>query len=130
MRLKATALVLGFCFAVLALVASGFWPVMAPVGPARKAAGAGAEPRDAASSASAFGVPEIDRAGGAAALRDANAAAGRVETAVVQQGDSLWKLSLRIFGDGLHYSEIYSANSAQIRDPYKIYPGQILIMPK
>ncbi|WOJ89152.1 LysM peptidoglycan-binding domain-containing protein [Methylocapsa polymorpha] len=67
---------------------------------------------------------------GSAALRDADAAAGQAETATVQRGDSLWRLSRKILGKGVHYTEIYAANASQIRDPHKIYPGQIFVMPK
>lgn len=67
---------------------------------------------------------------GPAALRDADSAAGQAETATVQRGDSLWRLSRKILGKGVHYTEIYAANSSQIRDPHKIYPGQIFVMPK
>lgn len=216
MRLKATALLLGFCLAAFLLVGSGFWRALAPVKPDRQAAESVEGPRPA----SAFSAPEsprvafntaevepggglftsgiakpraairlylndapisevaagadgrwssklarslppgryalradeIDRTSGAvvsraeipfelpaaatqtrpgpAASRAAETAAGQAETAVVQRGDSLWKLSHRILGKGLHYTEIYAANSAQIRDPHKIYPGQIFVVPK
>ncbi|WP_051952446.1 LysM peptidoglycan-binding domain-containing protein [Methylocapsa aurea] len=53
-----------------------------------------------------------------------------VETATVQRGDSLWRISQKMFGKGVRYTQIYSANSAQIRDPRKIYPGQVLVLPK
>jgi nucleoid-associated protein YgaU len=63
-------------------------------------------------------------------LRDADAAADQAETAVVQRGDGHWRISQKILGKGLHYTEIYAANSAQIPDPHKIYPGQVFVMPK
>jgi nucleoid-associated protein YgaU len=53
-----------------------------------------------------------------------------VETAIVQRGDSLWRISQKMFGKGVRYTQIYSANSAQIRDPRKIYPGQVFVLPK
>jgi len=49
---------------------------------------------------------------------------------VVQPGESLWRLARRTYGTGLHYTVIYQANAAQIRDPDKIYPGQTLTLPQ
>jgi nucleoid-associated protein YgaU len=49
---------------------------------------------------------------------------------VVQPGESLWRLAQRNYGNGLHYTVIYQANTAQIRDPDKIYPGQTLTLPQ
>ncbi len=48
---------------------------------------------------------------------------------IVQPGNSLWRISRRIYGEGLRYSVIYQANQDQIRDPDLIYPGQIFIVP-
>lgn len=49
---------------------------------------------------------------------------------VVQPGNSLWRLSRRIYGEGLRYTTIYEANRDQIRNPDLIYPGQIFAVPK
>ena len=40
-----------------------------------------------------------------------------------------WKLSRVIYGRGVNYTVIYSANKEQIRDPDLIYPGQIFAIP-
>jgi nucleoid-associated protein YgaU len=48
----------------------------------------------------------------------------------VQRGDNLWRISHKLLGDGLRYTQIYEANSHQIRDPNLIYPGQVFILPK
>lgn len=48
---------------------------------------------------------------------------------IVQRGDSLWRISRRIYGDGLRFTIIYQANDGQIRDPDLIYPGQIFALP-
>jgi nucleoid-associated protein YgaU len=50
-------------------------------------------------------------------------------TAVVAGGDSLWSISRLNFGRGERYPVIYNANRNQIRDPNRIYPGQIIIIP-
>ncbi|MCM0019941.1 MAG: LysM peptidoglycan-binding domain-containing protein, partial [Tagaea sp.] len=45
-------------------------------------------------------------------------------------GNSLWRISRRIYGEGLRYTTIYAANREQIRDPDLIFPGQIFAVPK
>jgi nucleoid-associated protein YgaU len=59
-----------------------------------------------------------------------NAVVSELRTARVTRGDSLWRISRTIYGEGTRYTEIYDANSAQIRDPDLIYPGQVLVVPK
>ncbi len=48
---------------------------------------------------------------------------------VVQPGNSLWRISRRVYGRGAQYTIIYEANADQIRDPDLIYPGQVLDVP-
>ena len=48
---------------------------------------------------------------------------------IVQPGNSLWRISKRIFGEGVRYTIIYESNSDFIKDPDLIYPGQILTIP-
>ncbi len=48
---------------------------------------------------------------------------------IVQPGNSLWRISRFIYGEGLRYTVIYQANRNQIRDPDLIYPGQIFEVP-
>jgi nucleoid-associated protein YgaU len=49
---------------------------------------------------------------------------------VIQPGHSLWKLSRQIYGKGRLYTVIYEANREQLRNPHRIYPGQILTAPQ
>ncbi|MCW6511140.1 LysM peptidoglycan-binding domain-containing protein [Lichenifustis flavocetrariae] len=51
-------------------------------------------------------------------------------TAKVMHGDSLWRISRKILGHGQRYTQIYAANTLQIRDPRLIYPGQIFVLPQ
>ena len=51
------------------------------------------------------------------------------QVALVQPGNSLWRLARKTYGSGLRYTEIYEANKGQIRDPDLIYPGQVFILP-
>lgn len=63
----------------------------------------------------------------------AQAAAGELrpgQTYTVQPGNNLWQISRRAYGVGTRYLIIYSANLGQIRDPERIYPGQVFKLPK
>lgn len=51
-------------------------------------------------------------------------------TTKVMHGDSLWRISRKMLGHGRRYTQIYAANTSQIRDPKLIYPGQIFVMPQ
>ena len=48
---------------------------------------------------------------------------------IVQPGNSLWRISRRVYGEGVRFSVIYRANRDQIRNPDLIYPGQIFLVP-
>jgi LysM repeat protein len=78
-------------------------------------------PFEAASAASAGPPP----AGSLAA-----AAAPKGSTAIVSRGDSLWRISRAAYGDGARYTVIYDANHGQIRNPDRIYPGQVFVLPE
>ncbi|MBP0445513.1 LysM peptidoglycan-binding domain-containing protein [Roseomonas sp. SSH11] len=51
---------------------------------------------------------------------------GRV---VVQPGNNLWRIARDAYGRGIRYTVIYRANQAQIRNPSRIYPGQVFSVP-
>jgi LysM repeat protein len=51
-------------------------------------------------------------------------------TAVVSRGDTLWRISRAAYGDGTRYTVIYDANHNQIRNPDRIYPGQVFVLPE
>ena len=48
---------------------------------------------------------------------------------IVQPGNNLWRLARRAYGRGVLYTMIFQANQDQIRDPNRIYPGQIFTLP-
>jgi len=48
---------------------------------------------------------------------------------VIQPGNNLWQISRVIYRKGRQYTVIYDANKEQIRDPNRIYPGQIFETP-
>jgi immunoglobulin-like protein involved in spore germination/LysM domain-containing protein len=47
----------------------------------------------------------------------------------VVAGDTLWSIAQANYGDGALHTRIVRANPAQITDPDKIYPGQVLRIP-
>ncbi|HIJ37736.1 MAG TPA: LysM peptidoglycan-binding domain-containing protein [Rhodospirillaceae bacterium] len=47
----------------------------------------------------------------------------------VEPGNSLWRIARHAYGSGFEYLAIYRANKDQIRDPNRIYPGQIFTIP-
>lgn len=49
---------------------------------------------------------------------------------IIRRGDSLWRISRRVYGLGVRYSTIYLANQEQIRDPNRIWPGQVFKVPE
>jgi nucleoid-associated protein YgaU len=51
-------------------------------------------------------------------------------SAIVQPGNSLWRIARQVYGEGTEYTVIYQANQDQIRDPDLIFPGQIFSLPK
>lgn len=80
-----------------------------------------------------FDVPAIQAAVQAntvvASASLANVVVPSVQTATVARGDSLWRISEKLYGQGMRYTVIHGANSAQIRDPDLIYPGQVFVVP-
>ena len=76
---------------------------------------------------------ELPRAAAAARLSDGGSSSPVVEpkiaTTVVSRGDSLWRISRVTYGVGTRYAVVYKANRDQIRDPNRIYPGQIFVLP-
>ncbi|MCL7928056.1 MAG: peptidoglycan-binding protein LysM [marine benthic group bacterium] len=47
----------------------------------------------------------------------------------VQHGDSLSKIAKEQYGDPMKYPMIFEANQPMLKDPDKIYPGQVLRIP-
>jgi nucleoid-associated protein YgaU len=69
------------------------------------------------------------RSDAGAANSTAAAIVPEIQTATVESGANLWRISRATLGQGMRYTEIYAANSSQIRDPKLIYPGQIFVIP-
>jgi nucleoid-associated protein YgaU len=47
----------------------------------------------------------------------------------VVKGDSLSKIAKAQYGDAMKYPVIFEANKPMLKDPDKIYPGQVLRIP-
>ncbi|GGD85431.1 peptidoglycan-binding protein LysM [Aureimonas endophytica] len=97
-------------------------PFVKPHGDTMSAVAA-AEPRTVA--------PE-DASGAAAGVATATQPAMETVQArvLIRRGDSLWRISRKAYGQGRRYTVIYLANGDQIRNPNRIYPGQLLQVPK
>lgn len=50
-------------------------------------------------------------------------------TYTVKSGDSLWKISEAMYGEGSKYMKIFEANSDLLENPDRIFPGQELVIP-
>jgi nucleoid-associated protein YgaU len=114
-------------------------PATAPV--AAAPSGSAPAPAPAPSAAAGGETPRASPAGRAPANQVA-AASGEdrdvpvgtvvipdVNPAIVSRGDNLWRISHRIYGRGVRYTVIYGANQRQIRNPHRIYPGQVFVLP-
>lgn len=77
------------------------------------------------------GVTVVASAGPAAVLpaTEGRVVVPEINTAIVVRGETLWRISKRVYGQGLRYTVIYGANTPQIRNPDLIYPGQLFVLP-
>jgi len=48
---------------------------------------------------------------------------------VVKKGDSLWKIAGKVYHNPLKWPKIYRANKDKVKNPNRIHPGQVLIIP-
>jgi nucleoid-associated protein YgaU len=48
----------------------------------------------------------------------------------VLSGDTLWKISRDMYGDGEKYMMIFEANTGLLKSPDQIFPGQVLVIPE
>ncbi len=60
---------------------------------------------------------------------EAKAVVDELPSVIIRPGDNLWRISQRLYGEGIRYTTIYQANKEQIGNPNLIYPGQIFITP-
>ena len=63
------------------------------------------------------------------ATADAPAAEASMETYTVKKGDTLSAISKSVYGNANKYQKIFDANTPMLKDPDRIYPGQVLRIP-
>uniref|UniRef100_UPI00177B2311 LysM peptidoglycan-binding domain-containing protein n=1 Tax=Mesorhizobium amorphae TaxID=71433 RepID=UPI00177B2311 len=110
----------------------------APAAPATEPAAPATEPATppAAADATAPAAPAAEAPAEVAAATPAvpETVAPKLEptdgTVIIRRKDTLWRISRRVYGRGVRYSTIYLANQDQIRDPDRIWPGQVFKVPQ
>jgi nucleoid-associated protein YgaU len=70
-----------------------------------------------------------DVQGGSSSTAPAPAPADQQRSYTVVAGDSLSKIAKREYGDADKWRAIFEANRDKIKDPDRIYPGQVLTLP-
>ncbi|PBC03039.1 LysM peptidoglycan-binding domain-containing protein [Mesorhizobium sp. WSM3860] len=94
----------------------------------------------AETTAPATATAEAGKPAASAEVAEANPAADVPETmapklehadgaVIIRRNDTLWRISRRVYGHGVRYSTIYLANQDQIRNPDRIWPGQVFKVP-
>ena len=68
-------------------------------------------------------------AGNVGQYASANETGWSSRTYTVKSGDTLSKISKEMYGDANKYNQIFEANKPMLKDPDKIYPGQVLRIP-
>jgi len=71
-----------------------------------------------------YGLPQ-----GRIQIGEAPASVTNVTTYTVVPGDTLWGIAQKFYGTGDVWPSIYEANQDLKKNPNKIYPGQILVLP-
>jgi nucleoid-associated protein YgaU len=76
-----------------------------------------------------FALPAVAEAGSSRVEQTGAIVIPHINTTVVSRGDNLWSISRKAYGRGLSYTLIFGANRPTIRDPNRIYPKQVFVIP-
>jgi nucleoid-associated protein YgaU len=66
----------------------------------------------------------------ASAATTAELADGAPDRYIVVQGDTLWSIAKRFLKDPWKWNDLWKTNQEQIRNPNRIYPGDVLVLDK
>lgn len=103
-------------------------------GEAAQAPGAASPAQQPAAAQPAPAESSVDVAVAPPAGGDAEALAPKLQNVdgavIIRRGDTLWQISRRVYGKGMRFSTIFLANQEQIRDPNRIWPGQVFRVPE
>jgi nucleoid-associated protein YgaU len=102
------------------------------VAPEPPAAPSEAAPAETAAETPSVAVADASEPIPAPAVTDTAAAveaAPRPVTVTVQPGFTLWGIAQERYGDGVLYVQVFEANRDKIKDPDRIYPGQVFSVP-
>ena len=55
---------------------------------------------------------------------------GAPDRYVVKQGDTLWGISSKFLRDPYRWGELWKMNAEDVRNPHRIYPGQVIALDK
>ena len=69
------------------------------------------------------------QSGGSSTARPAPPPPKPEQTYTVVGGDNLSKIAKKFYGNASQYTVIFEANKPMLKDPDKIYPGQVLRIP-
>ena len=79
------------------------------------------------------GKPDFSNVTGSVASTEApldtGGGGGGEQTYTVAKGDTLSKIAKEFYGEANKYHQIFEANKPMLKDPDKIYPGQMLRIP-
>lgn len=79
-------------------------------------------------SSAAIAVPAIAQEDGSKAANPLELAADAPESHVVVPGDTLWGISAKFVKDPRRWPDLWRLNEEQIKNPHRIYPGQVLTL--
>ena len=75
-------------------------------------------------------IAAIGNIEGIAAVEDKMDGEAKGEFYTVKSGDTLYGIANSVYGNGSKYPQIFEANKPMLEHPDRIYPGQVLVIPK